>query len=317
MVAISVIVPVRDDPRLAACLAALAGQTLSRDRFEVVVADDGGDPTVRALADRHAVAYVVASGRGSYAARMAGLAAARGAIVAFTDADCVPPPTWLESIDGLLADRAVDVLVGPSGSTDAGTVATWVQAIDDARWARVEGAARVAFCDTRNLALRRAVLDRIPLDASFRHAGDLDLGLRLRAAGVRIRPSPELRLLHDHPRSLVAVLRRAIRRGRGLAALERKHGTAGGWFGGGLGERPLTIRGRDAKAAILRLARNPVGRVGLVVASVVAICPLLVALAVIARLPVGTRIGLPAFVAFERLGLLLGRLVGPSSTVEH
>jgi len=165
---------------------------------------------------------------------------------------------------------------------------------------------RVAFCDTRNLAVRREVLDAVPFDPTLRQAGDIDLGLRLYRAGIHIRMEPTLRLLHDHPRSLAAVLRRAVRRGRGLAQLQRKHGS----FFGPIGERPLIVAGRDLKASILHWGRQPLVRwfaVPLVVGSLV---PLFAVLSVLARVPFGRAAGEPVFVIFERLSLLLGRLLG-------
>jgi glycosyltransferase involved in cell wall biosynthesis len=310
---ISVIVPVRHDTRLDACLAALGRQTLPRDRFEVIVADDGPDPAVLSLAARHGVRCVSTPAAGSYAARSAAVAVAAGEVLAFTDADCVPPPTWLETIDGLLADGEVEVVVGPSRSVHDGVVSAWVQAVDEGRWSRLDPAA-TAFCDTRNLAIRRRVYDTTPFDTSFRYAGDLDLGLRLHAAGIRIRPSPELRLGHDHPHDLAAVLRRAVRRGRGLAALDRKHRPGGGSgraSAGTLGERPLRIGPVDVKRVVLVAARHPVGRAALLPPVAAGIAATSALLAILARLPAGRRAGVRPFTVFERLGLLLGRVIGP------
>ena len=57
-VSLSVIVPVKDDARLEVCLRALAGQTLTRDSFEIVVVDNGPAESVRALAERFDARYV-------------------------------------------------------------------------------------------------------------------------------------------------------------------------------------------------------------------------------------------------------------------
>lgn len=97
---VSIVVPHRDDLRsLDCCLAALEAQTLPRDRFEIVVADNGsraGIDAVRAVAgSRGRVVEVTAPGAGP--ARNGGVAAARGEILAFTDCDCLPEPCWLEA----------------------------------------------------------------------------------------------------------------------------------------------------------------------------------------------------------------------------
>ena len=84
---ISVVVPVfNDEARLAGCLDALAMQTWPASHREVIVVDNGSVPPV---ALRAGAARVIVERRpGSYAARNAGVAAAAGEILAFTDADC-------------------------------------------------------------------------------------------------------------------------------------------------------------------------------------------------------------------------------------
>lgn len=109
---VSVIVPVRDDPRLMECLAALRRQSYPRDLMEVVVADNGSDPPVMQTLDPDGwVRCVEEPSGGSYAARNAAVLVSRGSVLAFTDSDCLPSPTWLEEAVGSLASGA-DVVAG-------------------------------------------------------------------------------------------------------------------------------------------------------------------------------------------------------------
>jgi GT2 family glycosyltransferase len=103
---IAVVVASRDRPlRLRWLLNALEEQTLTRERFEVVVAHDSrGEETDELLrthplaADGTLTAVRIAPGTGGAGAnRNAGWRAAAAPIVAFTDDDCRPPPGWLES----------------------------------------------------------------------------------------------------------------------------------------------------------------------------------------------------------------------------
>ena len=305
-VAISVIVPVRRDDRLAACLAALRAQDLPAQRFEIIVADNGPDEATRRTALAHDAHYVVATERGSYAARIRGVSEARGDILAFTDADCIVPGRWLSTIADTFTDASCEVAVGPSSAVSASTISRWVQAVDDQRWRAVERTPDTAFCDTRNLAIRRALLARVPFDPGFRNAGDIDLGIRLRREGAAIRFVDAMRIEHAHPESLGAVLRRGIRRGRGVAALDRKHGGAVR----GVGDRPLRVMGRDAKAALLEVARRPVIRWFLAGVVAVALVTLLVPLRLLSRVAFAERPGASLFAVFERLSLLMGRATG-------
>src|ERR1044072_31217 len=95
---VSVIVPVWNDAaRLDACLRALDMQTYPCELYEIVVVDNDSDEAVGPVVESHGRARLVHEARpGSYAARNTGLAHARGEILAFTDADCLPVEDWIE-----------------------------------------------------------------------------------------------------------------------------------------------------------------------------------------------------------------------------
>ncbi|MEE6283062.1 glycosyltransferase [Georgenia sp. MJ170] len=109
---VSVIIPVRDDRRLAACLESVHRQTYPADLIEVVVADNGSTmPVHELLAPWPGVRYISEPTGGSYTARNAAVLASTGAVLAFTDADCLPEQTWLErAVAALLA--GADVVAG-------------------------------------------------------------------------------------------------------------------------------------------------------------------------------------------------------------
>jgi cellulose synthase/poly-beta-1,6-N-acetylglucosamine synthase-like glycosyltransferase len=305
-VRISVIIPVKTDPRLEACLESLARQTLESSAFEVIVVDDARDDQTRALALAAGAMYITGPG-GAYGARVAGAAAARATVFAFTDADVVVPRGWLAQIDALFRDPTCQAVTGPSSSASDGPVARWVQAVDEERWERLRGLDDHAVVDTRNFAIRRQILEEISFDPAFRQAGDLDLGIRLRQAGVRIRLVDALRVAHDHPESLRALVAREIRRGRGLQRLERKHGQS-------LppqGDRPLTVAGIDVKAGLLGLARRPTLRWIPAAAAMLAIAAFMPATLLLARVPSADALGRRTFTVLERAALLLGRTQVP------
>ena len=105
---ISVIVPCRQHATpLADCLGALAGQ-VGAPPFEVIVVDAAHDDAVAAVAKRFAWVRPVRSRAGLLAgeARNLGVAHARGELLAFTDADCVPRPGWLAAAAGALRHGA-------------------------------------------------------------------------------------------------------------------------------------------------------------------------------------------------------------------
>jgi glycosyltransferase involved in cell wall biosynthesis len=108
---VSVVVSTYNRPaRLAALLAGLRAQTLGADRFEVVVVDNGSAPGTWEVLEREVAAgglrlWTLRHARtlGPAGGRNSGWRAARGALIAFTDDDCVPEPDWLAA--GLSASR--------------------------------------------------------------------------------------------------------------------------------------------------------------------------------------------------------------------
>jgi GT2 family glycosyltransferase len=95
---VSVIVPHFEDLRsLDLCLTALTNQTLPRDAYEIIVADNASPAGVEAVEAAIAgrARLVVVTERGAGPARNGGVAVAQGGMLAFTDADCRPEPGWL------------------------------------------------------------------------------------------------------------------------------------------------------------------------------------------------------------------------------
>jgi glycosyltransferase involved in cell wall biosynthesis len=111
----SVIVPAHNaEATLAATLAALAAQEVSAS-FEVIVVDSASSDRTAAIARSRAAAdpriRVLHNAAGEPASsRNLGVAAARGDLIAFTDADCIPDRHWLQA--GLDALERVDLVQG-------------------------------------------------------------------------------------------------------------------------------------------------------------------------------------------------------------
>jgi glycosyltransferase involved in cell wall biosynthesis len=103
MLRVSVVIATHDRPqRLERALAALRGQTLPHGEFEVIVVDDGSGPETQLLLERQQADDRLplrvarnSSSRGPAHARNRGWHMARAPLVAFTDDDCEPAPSWL------------------------------------------------------------------------------------------------------------------------------------------------------------------------------------------------------------------------------
>ena len=117
---ISVIVATKDrETLLAQTLAALAVQTLPRDRGEIIVADNASGDGTREVVERAAargqgfpVRYLHVPQPGKSSAVNRALESARGDLIAFTDDDVLPEPVWLEKLQAAVDETGADFIAG-------------------------------------------------------------------------------------------------------------------------------------------------------------------------------------------------------------
>lgn len=97
---ISVIIPAyNEEEYLPKTLLALREQDFPRSDFEIIVVDNVSTDATSKVARNHGADKVVSELRkGTNQARQRGLEEAQGNIIAFLDADCIPPPNWLTKI---------------------------------------------------------------------------------------------------------------------------------------------------------------------------------------------------------------------------
>ncbi len=95
---ISVVIPAYNaGDTLDRCLAAVKAQ--EDEHFEVIVVDDGSSDATASICAQHGVVHLQNAQRvGPAISRNRGADASSGQILAFTDADCVPPTDWLRDI---------------------------------------------------------------------------------------------------------------------------------------------------------------------------------------------------------------------------
>ena len=220
---ISVVVPCRGDGDvLAGCLNALKLQTCSFS-FEVIVVESAGDPAVERLLSAVASGSLVRSEGGLLpgAARNLGAKAARGAFIAFTDADCQPRPDWLAGAARAL-EKGARLVGGPVGHAlplhPVAVADNTMQFIDYLPGRRAGATDHLAGC---NLALRRCdFLDH----SGFRDdliVGEDSLFIEdaARRWGKLVRFVPQMAVDHRGRRALAAFWHHQLRFGYHRALL--------------------------------------------------------------------------------------------------
>jgi glycosyltransferase involved in cell wall biosynthesis len=211
---ISVIIPHYNDlANLEICMRHLSAQSLSREFFEIVVADNnsscGIEEVERVCGNLARVIHAPIQGAGP--ARNAAIAVSRGRRLAFTDSDCRPSETWLER--GLAALSRAQIV---GGRID-------VEAEDPAHPTAVEAFEKVfafnfkryikqfGFAPSCNLFVWRPIFDRV---GPFRPdvTEDMDWGLRAVAAHFRCSFAPDVVIAHPARRNWMELTHKWRRR---------------------------------------------------------------------------------------------------------
>lgn len=238
---VSVIVPVRNGAgHVAGCLEALANQTYPRERFEVIVVDNGSRDATREVVAGHPVQLLEETSRSSpYPARNRGLDHARGEVIAFTDADCRPLATWLEKGVDRLREDGADLVGGRVMFTFATppSVGEMVDALWHLDVRRQIQDNRAAM--TANLFVRSSVFDAIGgFDPEVRSGGDGRWTRRATDAGFELRYAPDA-IVCKPARRLRGLLAKAYRVGRGLPPAWIERGVRPGTIGLSLAYKTL------------------------------------------------------------------------------
>lgn len=102
---LSIIIPVRNEARLLTqCLASLKNQRTAYP-YEILIVDTNSTDTSLDIANRYHTTVISEPKRGKVYAFITGAKKARGDILCFTEADCVLPPNWLQTIGDYLTQN--------------------------------------------------------------------------------------------------------------------------------------------------------------------------------------------------------------------
>ena len=250
----SIIIPTYNNTeQLAICLQSVVDLDYPRDRFEVIVVDDGSDvppeDVVHSFGKQLDITLLTQPNAGPAAARNTGVAQAKGECLAFTDDDCFPSVSWLSSLascfldapDCAIGGRTINALSNNLFSTASQTIIDFVYAYynDDPRHAR--------FLASNNLALpAKAFKVTGGFDPMLRTSEDRELCERWLHQGYRMIFAPEAVIYHSHALTFRTFWRQHLNYGRGAFRFRRK-----------LAQRDKTSIRLESKSFYLDLFRYP------------------------------------------------------------
>lgn len=236
---ISVIVPTYNRKNiLVRCLKALFNQNFPREKYEIIVVDDGStdgtEDLVRKVATSSpcALRFFKQRKKGPAAARNVGVRSARGKLILFTDDDCIADENlirehvhWHE----IHRDENVAVLGYTTWHPEL-RVTPFMYWLEHGgpqfAYYRLRHGEEVDSFWTCNISLKRSFMLKNGLfDEDFPYAAheDTELGCRLRKKGLRIIFNKNAITYHYHPTDVERYCHRMRIVGRSAVILGKKH----------------------------------------------------------------------------------------------
>ncbi|MBE9078733.1 glycosyltransferase [Romeria aff. gracilis LEGE 07310] len=219
----SIIIPTYNRPRqIVACLESLTRLDYPRDRFEVIVVDDGSDEPLDAVVEPFQkvlnLVLLRQANAGPAAARNRAADKAQGRYIAFTDDDCMPARDWLQKLAACFAQKPVCIVGGRTvNALDNNPFSMTSQNIISMgydHYNAVRDQARF-FASNNMVVPKQEFLELGGFDESFTTSEDRELCDRWIHAGYPMTYAPEVVIYHAHPMTLRSFWKQHFNYGRG------------------------------------------------------------------------------------------------------
>lgn len=213
--------------------SSLVDQAYPKDRFEIIVVDDGSRDRTDEILERFrksypSFRYFSQPNKGPAAARNLGIRYAKGDIILFMDDDCLADENWVTELVLGYGDERVGGVAGkikyvPPDNNIANQFAARSDGAGQAFCANGE----INFFVTANASFRRDVINQVGgFDETFPHAAheDVDLSHRIKQAGWKLVYSDDAVVHHYHYHNLKGDLKKWYQVGNAEALYQLKRG---------------------------------------------------------------------------------------------
>lgn len=204
---VSVVIPVKNAQRfIPQCLNSLNKLNYPKDRYEIIIVDSSSTDKTRELASSLGARVVIADGESVCSGRNSGFKAAKGEIIAFSDADCVMDRDWLFNAVKYFKDETIGCVGGPSltpeDETDFGKACGFIFSHriftgGSTYGLNLKEVKIVKHNPGCNAIYQRAALEKVmPVDECFIEGEDVIMNKRIADLGYKFLYTPDTRLWH-------------------------------------------------------------------------------------------------------------------------
>lgn len=236
---ISVVIPTYNRVRLLRnCLISLFNQNYPKDKFEVIVVDDGSrcfaQEVINSFTKDFKLKYVCQKHQGPAAARNLGIRESKAEIIAFIDDDCVADKDWLQNIYSLYKTYSdVEIIQGKSSQFHSSSpLSKMHQALSSlANEKRIIKSSDdpdinyALFFGPLNASIKKSAVLKYNLhfDENLITREDIDLYRRIKEVGLNIIYSEKVHVNYSYQcNNLKAFFKRHFHYGRGEYHLRQK-----------------------------------------------------------------------------------------------
>jgi glycosyltransferase involved in cell wall biosynthesis len=216
---VSVVIPAFNEEKfLSKTIEAVRANEISEEDYEIIVVNNGSSDRTAEIARRAGVTLVESERRFVGAARNMGARVARGEVLSFLDADCIPKTDWLrEGIKSLDQEKCVT-----GAQCEAPDDAGWIERVwfSHQRTGRIE----IPHINSGNLIIHRSLFFEIGgFDETLSSGEDFEFCSRAKSR-VRIIADNKIRVVHlGNPKTIKDFIAREIWHGMGALGSLKYH----------------------------------------------------------------------------------------------
>jgi glycosyltransferase involved in cell wall biosynthesis len=211
---VSVIIPAKNEElHIANCLDCIKKQYLRP--VDVILVDNGSEDNTVKIAQKFIDNILIRPDINVGALRNIGVQFAKGNILAFIDADCVPSQSWLLKATEILQSQDIGAVGGPILPADKHS---WVEQVWYKNIQKKQG--KVNYLGSANLIIKKDVFDKVcGFNERLRSGEDRDLSWKIQSINYSTVYDESIQVTHyGYPKTLLDFAKREYWHGKAIVS---------------------------------------------------------------------------------------------------